>query len=776
MRGSSASGAGMLGAWLAFIGGCVVAAILVVAGVAPSIAMTSLGADTGAAAFNNLPSYLKIQPLDQTTTFYATQAGQQVPIATFYDQNRVDVTAAQIPSVLTDALLATEDPNFYQEGGINVTGTVRALVSNSAGGDTQGGSSITQQYVKNVLVQRCETTMRVDPTAAKKVYEAQQAAYQKCYDDAAGPTVARKVQELRYAIGLDKSYSKQQILVGYLNIVGFGGQVYGIQAAAHYYFGVDSDKLTLDQSATLVAILNNPANLRIDQSAAANPGSNADNKYKATVDRRNYVLQRMLTTKKITRAQYTAAIATPIAPTITPVTSGCQSASQYDAGFFCDYVQDVILSDPTFGATADDRSAFFRTGGLKVYTTLDLDLQNTAQTALSKYIPATSSRLDLGAADVSMQPGSGRIVDMVQNRAFNDSATPVPGATAVNYSTDYAYGGSGGFQTGSSFKAFDLIAWLQAGHTLNETVNASQHFYNYADFPASCTSLGGKPWNVTNDESNESGTMSVLKATADSVNTAFANMATQLDLCNISDAAKSLGLHTASPSEAWQLLPSMILGVNTISPLTMATAYAGIANGGKVCTPVAIDRVVTADGKDHTVPASTCTQAITPQIAAGVNYALQRVLTNGTATSANPNDGTQIMGKTGTTDGSEQNWLVTSSTTITNALWVGNVSGHVSLRAQSFLGVGGGNVKFSIAKPILKALDTAFPGATFAAPPASMLGGGSSSGSSGPDGSTSTPSPGAGNDHGDRPTPAPQPTDPALPPIATPGPGPGGDH
>jgi membrane peptidoglycan carboxypeptidase len=186
---------------------------------------------------------------------------------------------------------------------------------------------------------------------------------------------------------------------------------------------------------------------------------------------------------------------------------------------------------------------------------------------------------------------------------------------------------------------------------------------------------------------------------------------------------------------------------------------------------VAIDRVVTPDGKDHAVPASSCTQAITPQIAAGVNYALQRVLTNGTATSANPNDGTQIMGKTGTTDNSEQNWLVTSTTTIANAVWVGNVSGHVALRSQSFLGVGGGNVKFSIDKPILKALDTAFPASTFTAPPASMLGNGTFS-----NGSTSTPSPGTTSDPGNGSPVTPQPTGPALPPIGTPGPGAGANQ
>jgi membrane peptidoglycan carboxypeptidase len=745
-------------AWLAFLGGCVVAAFLVAVGVTPSLAATSMTASVGASAFNGLPSYLKIQPLDQTSTFYATKGGQQVPIATFYDQNRVDVTAAQIPGVVGDALLATEDPNFYTEGGVNLSGTLRALLTNTSGGSTQGGSSITQQYVKNVRVQRCEA-MTVDPTASKAVYAAQQKAYQSCYDSAAGSTLARKVSELRYAIGLDKEYSKQQILVGYLNIVGFGGRVYGIEAAAHYYFGVDSTQLSLGQAATLVAIVNNPANLRIDQSATDNPGNNAANHFKATTDRRNYVLKRMLTTKKITTGQYKAAVAAPIAPKITPVASGCQSASTVDAGFFCSYVESVLLSDKAFGASADDRSSFFRTGGLKVYTTLNLDLQNTAQTALSKYIPASDPNLDLGAADVSVQPGSGRIVDMVQNKPFDDSATPAPGATAINFSTDYAYGGSGGFQTGSSFKAFDLVAWLQAGHSLYETVNASNHNFNNADFPASCTSLGNKAWPVANDESSETGRMSVLRATEDSVNTAFADMATKLDLCNISAAAKSLLAHTAAPSEQWQLEPSMILGINTMSPLTMATAYAGIANGGKVCTPVAIDKIVTADGNQHAVPASTCTQAITSQVAAGVNYALQRVMTAGTATSADPYDGTQIMGKTGTTDNSEQNWLVTSTTTIANAVWVGNVSGHVALRSQSFLGVGGGNVKFSIARPILKALDAQFPGGKFTSPPNSMLYGSSYS-SQNP--STSTPTPSAPSAPGGSTNPA-TPTNPAVP-------------
>ena len=403
----------------------------------------------------------------------------------------------------------------------------------------QGGSSITQQYVKNVEVERCDAL-----TDAKKV--------QACYADAAGVTLQRKVQEMRYAVGLEKKYSKQQILMGYLNVVGFGGQVYGIEAAAHYYFNTAASKLTLPQAATLVAILNNPANLRIDEPKNADNG--AANGYRATKDRRDYVLDRMYINHKITRAERDAAKKTPVQPTITPLTSGCAGAAQYDAAFFCDYVRDVVLNDPAYGTTSDDRWATLNRGGLKIYTTLNLDLQATAQNALSKYIPASKAGIDLGASNVSTELGTGRIVTMVENRAFNNTDQPIDGTTAVNYNTDEDYGGSQGFQTGSTFKAFDLAAWLESGHSLYDTIDASQHTFSMSDFTNSCADIAGPDWQVTNDEGSAS-RLSVMSATAQSVNTAFAMMGTKMDLCSVLNAAKSPRGAPRIPGEPVQFVP-----------------------------------------------------------------------------------------------------------------------------------------------------------------------------------------------------------------------------
>lgn len=749
------------GALWAFLGLSIVAGLLVALGVTPAVAVTSFAAQSGINAFDNLPTYLKIQPLDQRSTIYAEKGGQEVPIATFYAQNRQDVGWTGVTSLVKQAAIDTEDPHFYEEGGVDVTGTIRGALSTALGHDTQGGSSITQQYVKNVLVQRCDAEY-INQGATKAVTQAEQEKYENCYADAAGTTIDRKLKEIRYAIGVNKTYTKRQVLMGYLNIAGFGGQVYGIQAAAEYYFDVPATQLNLPESATLVAILNNPANLRIDIPSSKENGQ--ANGYKLTLDRRNYVLQRMEIHHSITAAQYQAAVKTPITPKITPEQSGCGTAAQYDAAFFCDYVEDEFKYSSAFGKTEDDRLALFDRGGLNIYSTLNLDLQNTAQAAVSNYIPASSSNPNyvLGASDVSMEVGTGRIVTMVENKGYNDTSTPNPDTTAVNYNTDYAYGGSNGFQTGSSFKAYDLIAWLQAGYAIDDVINASQHAYNNTDFTNSCDPTTSSPWYITNDEGDEGGNMTVLAATENSVNTAFAKMATKLDLCNILNAAKSLDVHPANPAaNPWVETPSLILGTNYISPLTMATAYAGIANNGVVCTPIAIDKVVTNAGASIPTPKTSCHQGISSAVAAGVVYALEHVMTNGTATSANPFDGVPIMGKTGTSDNSVQNWLVTSTTKVANAVWVGNVKGQVAMRSQYFRGINGGNVKFSIDRPILAALDKTYGGSQFTAPPSSEITGGPSDPLYVAPAPTPSPTP--------APTPTqttpstPVPTDPASP-------------
>ena len=291
---------------------------------------------------------------------------------------------------------------------------------------------------------------------------------------------------------------------------------------------------------------------------------------------------------------------------------------------------------------------------------------------------------------------------------------------------------------------FDLIEWLKEGHTLNQVINTTQHLFPQTDFHESppCNWIGGLPWSVANDDP-AAPSMNVLTATAESVNSAFAMMGTQMDLCGVYNDATALGVHAADPAaNAFKMTPSALIGTNYISPLTMATAYAGIANHGSYCTPVAIDKVIGADGSAHAVPKTTCsTTPIPADISAAVIYDLQGVLRpGGTAASANPNDGVPVFGKTGTTDSSLENWLVTSTTKVAQATWVGNIQGAVPLRSLSFNNVNGGNVKFSIVQPIQRALDASYGGAAFpavnpkylygAAPPPSPNPGGNGAGAS----------------------------------------------
>jgi membrane peptidoglycan carboxypeptidase len=711
-----------------FVAISVCAGLLVAVATAPVAAAAGVSASGAVQFFEDLPSYLQVGTPQDASTLYAEDDGKQVPIATFYAEDRDVVQASDISDLLRDAAVDTEDPRYYSEGGVDVVGTVRAaLVDASGGDDTQGGSSITQQYVKNVLVQQCE-----ELGSASKV--------SSCYDKVTGTTIARKLQELRYAVAVSKKYSKADILTGYLNIVGLGGNVYGVQAAASYYFGVSAKDVTLPEAATLVAILNNPSNLRIDEPTSTTNG--AANGYKLTKARRDYVLERMEAHGSISKAAEKAALATPISPKITASTEGCAAAAaHYDAGYFCDYVRDEVLHDSAFGATENDRIEALDTEGLNIHTTLNLSLQAQAQSALSAYVPTTTAGVDLGSANVTVQPGTGEILSMVQNTAYTASDSSSAGTTAVNYSSDEGYGGSTGFQTGSTFKAFTLAEWLATGHTLSDYVSSNQHSYPFSDFTNSCENIGDNTWNVANDTSF-GGSYSVLNATAESINTVFAEMGTQLDLCKIADLAKSMGIHRADGT-ALSEWPSMILGVNELSPLDLASAYAGFANGGVVCTPVAIKTVTTASGSSITPTGTSCTQGVSAEVAGTVDYALQSVLTgDGTGATANPNDGIPKFAKTGTTDSDVQNWLVASTTKYTNATWIGNVTGQVGLEYYPLLnGTTGYSAKFGVGKQLMTYLDQAYGGGALPAADSAMVGSGYSATST----STATATPTAGS-------------------------------
>ncbi|PCN49396.1 penicillin-binding protein [Curtobacterium sp. 'Ferrero'] len=702
------------GALLMFVGLSALAGMLVTVAVTPAVAIAGEGASGAVSFFEDLPDYLDIQTPQQVSSVYATKDGQQVKIASFYAENRVNVTGAQMAKTLKEAAIDTEDPRFYDEGGIDVIGTLRGAAATAVGGDVQGGSSITQQYVKNVLVQQCESL-------TGKTEAQTQAKVQACYQDAAGVTPQRKLQEMRYAIAVNKKYTKDQILTGYLNIVGLGGRVYGAEAGAEYYFGVHAKDLSLVQSATLVAILNNPSNLRIDQpSDKANGKANG---YALTKTRRDYVLRRMEAHHSITKTEMEQAIATPIQPKITATANGCSSAATgFDAGYFCDYVRDQVLQDPAFGATTAERIATLDTKGLQIHTSLDLDLQSQAQASLSAYVPATMAGVDVGGSNVTVEPGTGRILSMVQNTSYTQSDAAGAGSTAVNYSADTAYGNSGGFQTGSTFKVFTLAEWLATGHTLSDTVSTTEHSFPTSEFTNSCVNIAGPNWSVANAEAVPS-SMTVQAATSESINTAFGAMGKQLDLCQIANLAANMGIHLANGGKI-SSVPSMILGTNNLSPIDLAEAYAGFANAGVVCTPTAIDSVTEADGTKITPTKPSCTQGVSAEVAGTVDYALQGVLQgNGTAVTANPNDGTPKFAKTGTTDSDVQNWLVASTTKYTNATWIGNVQGNVGLANTPFLqGTTGYSAKFGVGKQLMTYLDQHYGGDALPTPDAAMIG------------------------------------------------------
>jgi membrane peptidoglycan carboxypeptidase len=704
---------GALGALGAFIGMSVIAGLLVTAAVTPAIAVTGMAAQSTIGVFEGLPEYLKVDQLAQPTTIYAKDSkGADVQLATFYAQNRQPDTWDQISPNVKSAAIAGEDPRFYQHGGVDLQGTFRGALFTALGKPVQGGSSITQQYVKNVQLQTCEA-MPVKTAADKTKYNA-------CVDNATGITADRKLKEMKYAIGLEKKYTKDQILLGYLNIAGFGGSIYGIESAAKYYFGVTAKDLTIAQSASLLAIVNNPVKLKLDDPTSKTNG--ADNGYAANKVRRDYILGKMRDTKKITPAEYTEAIKTPIAPKITPTVRGCQTAG--GSAYFCDYVQKIALNDPVFGATADARTYNFNRGGYKIYTSLDLDLQTTAEAALKARVPSTFAKADLGGAAVGVQPGTGRVLFMTQSKTYSQDPNVLKADksyTAVNWNTDSAYGGSSGFQVGSSYKSFTLNEWLKTGHSLQETVNASISKYDASTFTDSCTGPWTGPYNPGNDSAGEGGTQSALNATVQSINTAYVAMAHQMDLCKIKQDAEAFLVHRADGTPLISN-PASVLGTNQIAPITLATAYAGIANGGVVCSPVAIDKIVDATGKDVAPPKSTCKVATDPKIAATMAFALKQVVTRGTAAGTNPTK-IDVLGKTGTTDNAEQIWLSEASTKVAATYWIGNVTGHVSMRKVSPNGMTASLTRTPVMRQIMTTALAKYGGDPFPAPDTTLVNG-----------------------------------------------------
>ena len=569
-----------------------------------------------------------VTSLPQQSRMYASDGSL---IATFYSQNRVVVPIKDVSEYMQKAIVAREDRRFFEHSGVDVQGVMRAFIQTYVlKRDMQGGSSLTQQYVKNVLMVQAREDN--DPIAE---YHAQES------------TIARKLREMLIAVQMEKMYSKPEILQGYLNIAQFGSNnLYGVETAAQRYFNVHAKDLNLVQSATIAAITKNPAGL--DPSIPENQ-EDSENE-------RNIVLKLMLDQGLIEQAEYDEAVNIPLVDTlnIQSVNQGCQSAG--NAAFFCSYVTTKILNSEEFGETEADRQKLLNEGGLDIYTTMDVNANNAAMQAANDTIPASDpSGMEVMIA--AIKPGTGEVLGFGINRTYDatDAAASDQTKTSMNYMVDQVDGGGWGVQVGSTWKPINMVAWMQQGRSINERLRTSTS-YPLSNFNCNNYSFTGT-WKVENSGGGTVNPETPLQGLIRSHNTTQASMASQIGLCAIADAATALGYHNA-PSSAMDVYSSnsfnapMTIGAVQASPLTMANVYATLGANGVACTPIAMTRVTDKNGDEIDVPQADCHQAIDPEIAQTTAYALNQgvVTAGGEAATTQLDNGRKTFAKTGTNE------------------------------------------------------------------------------------------------------------------------------
>ncbi|GAB7191715.1 transglycosylase domain-containing protein [Kineococcus sp. NUM-3379] len=653
----------------AFVAVSTAAGVLTAGLVMPAVGATGAVAQEGVNVFEDLPVDLGDDTLSQATTILYSDGSV---MARVYEQNRVVVPLDAIAPVMQKAIISIEDHRFYEHGPVDLEGIGRAFVSNLTSGSTsQGASTLTQQYVKNVLVEQA---------AAKGDKKAIAAAITSKGADG----YARKLREMKMAVDVEEEMSKDEILTGYLNITYFANQVYGVEAASRFYFNKPARDLLLPEAALLAGLVQDPNDL--------NPLKHPDR----ALQRRNLVLKRMLELGHIPQAEHDAAVAAPL-PTPESVQrsqQGCMSAGS--AAYFCNYVTAVVRSDPMYGKTAEDRAKLLRRGGLTIRTTLDRRLQDIAKAAVDAGVnPGQAAR----TATSLVQPRTGQILAMAQNTTYSPEEEKI-GFTELNYNVDKAHGGAGGFQVGSTFKPFVLAEWLKSGRSLDSMVNAPSNSLDpMSAFTACGQKLRGDPYKYSNagSETNVTGRMSIRDATRNSVNTAYVSMVKQLDICRVAETAQSLGVFkgraahknqdrsTPLTTELDNAFPSFVLGTQEVAPLDMAGAYAAFAAEGLHCRPVALLEVRNAKGEPLPVPGADCKQALEPNVARNVNEALQGTWTSGTAKNVR-RIGRPVAGKTGTTNESKNVWFSGYTPHLAASVWVGHHEGYSSLNRERING------------------------------------------------------------------------------------------
>ena len=587
---------------------------VLVAGLAiPFAGVAGLGTRSVADGMRKLPAELTAEPLSERTRVLAKDGSL---LATFYDQNRVNVRLENVAPVMRDAIVAIEDYRFYGHGALDLKGTLRAFITNQASdGVVQGGSSITQQMVKMTLVSQADTV------------EEQAAATAETYE--------RKLNELRYAIAFEQKYDKDWILERYLNIAYFGDGAYGIEAASRHYFSRSAKDLTLRQAAMLAGLVKNPT------------GYDPTNDAERATERRNLVLDRMAELNVISQSEAAAAMERTLGVKATPTRNGCVSSS---APFFCDYTIRYLLADPDLGKTVERRKQLINSGGLTVQTTLDPRMQRAANASVTRHVYPTDRAIG-GLAMV--EPGTGQVRALAQSRPMGRDAKA--GETYLNYVVPEKYGDANGFQAGSTFKVFVLAAAIKQGISLSTQISSpDQVFLPVSDFKRCDGNIKGTDiWSPQN--STGSGTFDLYTGTQQSVNTFFAQLELRTGLCEPATLAREMGITV--PDE--QVFAPFTLGVTDTDPLSMAGAYATFAARGLNCENRPVTEILNSKGNVLKEYPKSCEQVMPNDVADAVNDILRGVQEpGGFGNSAGLSLDQVSAGKTGTISENMAVWFV----------------------------------------------------------------------------------------------------------------------
>jgi penicillin-binding protein 1A len=537
------------------------------------------------------------------------------------EKNRQPVPLQRISKWMRLATIAIEDRRFYEHSGIDLEGIARALAADvRAGRVVEGGSTITQQLVRNLYISR-EVTFE------------------------------RKLIEACLAVRLNNKRSKAWILESYLNTVYYGGHAYGVHAAAQTYFSKPAWKLTLGQSALLAGLTQAPSDY------------DPLNKPRSALRRRDQVLNAMLENGDITRRQYKAAIA----DRQLHLNPG-RLYTRIREPYFFSFVREQLITQ--YGANT------VRSGGLRVYTTIDRRFQQNARNAILRTLPYSQ---DPAAAIVSINPDTGAIRAMA-------AVTPGKRGNQFNLASQARR------QAGSTFKTFVLAAAVAEGIDPDSTTYVSRPFTYQV--PGST-----KPWEVETYSHEYLGSTSVASATLASDNTVFAQLTLDLGADKVAAMAHRLGVRSNLKTREGVHVPSLGLGSAGVSPLDMASAYATLAAGGIYSEPMAIRKVILPDGTEDTDSGwgkPRRQRVIADWVADEVTKILEQNMTQGTGTGANIFLNRPAAGKTGTTDEHTDAWFCGYTPKLSTTVWVGYPQAQIPMENVHGISVAGGTFPATI--------------------------------------------------------------------------------